>query len=217
MDLPAGLRAVGHFQGRPIDLHDPVCTSLPRCIIWPLCLHLSNEQAVKTDFGGGDWRDLAEFIRLPSRMIAMIEDYRGDKTKAFTLLYLWDRGIPRNPGTLLKLIIAMDKIGFADYYLREPLQGEQATMSLYYYIYYIDCFDFRAIKEYTQSLSPEDIQKMFPILDITDIHWDEQLESSVISSSCSNDREDTEAAPGAADSRRRTCKYKNCFFLSESN
>ena len=127
MDLPSSLRSTCYYKGRPIDLNDPICVSLPRDIIWPLCLHLSNEQAIIMDSGGGDWRTLADFIGLPLRIIETIEDYRGDKTKAFTLLKLWDRGIPVNPGSLLKLIIALHKSGFSESYLRDfivtPLQG----------------------------------------------------------------------------------------------
>lgn len=126
MDLPAGLRSTGSYRGHPVGLQDPICVSLPRHIILPLCAHLSNEQAVIMD-SGGDWRTLADYIGLPVRMIEMIEDYRGDKMKAFTLLKLWDRGIPRNPGTLLKLIIALHRSGFSESYLRDliikPLQG----------------------------------------------------------------------------------------------
>lgn len=127
MELPAVIRTVGQYKRYQINLQEPICTALPRSIILPLCIELSHEQAVMTDYGGGDWRDLAEFIGLPSTMIRLIEEYRGDKTKAFTLLDLWDRGISHNPGTLIKLIIAMDRGGF-NALLRDfiitPLEGK---------------------------------------------------------------------------------------------
>lgn len=121
------LRTTGSYRGRQINLDDPISISLPRDIILPLCTHLSGEQAVTLDFGGGDWRDLADFIGLPSQIIELIDESR-DGLKAYTLLKLWDRGIARNPGTLLKLIIALHESGFAGSYLQEfivtPLQGE---------------------------------------------------------------------------------------------
>ncbi|XP_003388635.1 PREDICTED: uncharacterized protein LOC100636250 [Amphimedon queenslandica] len=169
MALPPSLRSTGYYKGHPIDLNDPICLSLPRDIIWPLCLHLSNEQALIMDSGGGDWRTLADFIGLPLRIIEMIEDYRGDKTKAFTLFKLWDRGIPVNPGSLLKLIVALHKSGFRDSYLRDfivsPLQG---------------CIPFQDIKDYIDRLSPDEMCQMFPRLTVNDIHWDEDLEATVV-------------------------------------
>ena len=121
------LRTTGSYRGRQINLDDPICISLPRDIIVPLCTLLSGEQAVTLDHGGGDWRDLADFIGLPSQIIELIDESR-DGFKAYTLLKLWDRGITRNPGTLLKLIIALHEGGFGRSYLEDyivaPLQGE---------------------------------------------------------------------------------------------
>lgn len=45
----------------------------------------------------------------------------------------------------------------------------------------LDCIDFKAIKDYIERLSPDEICEMFPRLSLTDIHWDEDLESTVIS------------------------------------
>jgi hypothetical protein len=99
----------------------------------------------------------------------MIEDTRGRTCKAYMLLKLWDQGIPSNPGSLLKLIIAMYKSGFAGSYLKDfiltPLK---------------DCFDFDClIREYIEKLSSRDIREMFPILDVNDVLWDEELESDL--------------------------------------
>lgn len=126
---------VGYYEGRQINLQDPICISLPRSIIWPLCAHLSNEQAIMTDIGG-DWRNLAEFIGLPPAIIQMIDDIRGRNSKAYTLLKLWDQKIPPNRGTLLKLIVALHNAGFAKSYLKEliitPLKGKITMLFLHF-------------------------------------------------------------------------------------
>ena len=182
--MSSPFQIIGYYQGRPINLQDPICTSLPRCIIWPLCAHLSNEQAIMTDIGG-DWRDLAEFIGLPSTIIQMIDGIRGRTCKAYTLLKLWDTKISRNNGTLLKLIIALYKAGFAMSYLKEciitPLQGINHDLKcILLHNKIIDTFDFTSIQEYVQNLQQDEIRELFPILQVEDVQFDDELESDVL-------------------------------------
>ena len=125
--MSEGTNYLGIYEGRRICLDKPIC-SLPRRILWPLCLYLSGEQPVYIEGIGGDWKTLANYIHLPSVMEERIEDYtRGKKTTpAFVLLDMWDKGIRKNPGSIRKLMIAMHQSGLVAYlnqYILSPLQG----------------------------------------------------------------------------------------------
>ena len=113
------------YKGHEVDIDGPIC-NLPREVIWPLAANLSIPSPVDLDGRGGDWRDLAGYIRLPITTIDLIED-SGGKTKAFTLLKLWDRGIKKNRGTVRKLMVALHEAGFGDSFLKDfmlkPLLG----------------------------------------------------------------------------------------------
>ena len=123
-----GLTRLGSYEGRSIYLDKPI-SSLPRKILWPLCINLSGEQPVYIEGIGGNWRTLASYIHLPSIMEEQIEDYaRGNKrtTPAFTFFDLWDNGIQKNPGSIRKLVIAMHQSGLVAYlkkHVLAPLQG----------------------------------------------------------------------------------------------
>lgn len=122
-----GTDNLGKFEGCPIDLNAPIC-SLPRNIMWPLCVNLSVEQSVFIEGSGGDWKSLGSYIHLPAVMEERIEEYsRGKKTTpAFVLLDLWDRGIKKNPGSIRKLLIALHQSGMVTYlnqHILAPLQG----------------------------------------------------------------------------------------------
>lgn len=102
-----------------IDLDGPIC-GIPKDVIWPLCAHLSLESPLHVVGRGGDWKDLADYVGLPTIAIDLIKD-RNDKTKAFTFFKLWDRGIKKNRGTVRKLIIALYEAGFSESYSRDHL------------------------------------------------------------------------------------------------
>ncbi len=107
------------YRGREIDIDGPICC-LPREIIWPLCANLSLESPVDVTGRGGDWRDLAGHIGLPTIVIELIQR-SSERTKPYALFELWDNGIVKNRGSVRKLIIALHEAGFKDSFLGDHL------------------------------------------------------------------------------------------------
>ena len=107
------------YRGYEIELDGPIC-GLPRNIILPLCLNLSLETLVDTSGIGGNWKDLAGHVGLPTIIIELIEQC-ADRTKPYTFFELWDNRIKKNVGSVRKLIIALHEAGFGDSYLRDYL------------------------------------------------------------------------------------------------
>ena len=48
------------------------------------------------------------------------------------------------------------------------------------YISILGCIPFQEIKHYIDRLSPDDMCQMFPRLTVNDVHWDEDLEATVV-------------------------------------
>ena len=109
-----------------VDIDGPI-RNLPSDALLPLCMRLSTNSVL-----GHDWRNLADYIRLPFEIVTLIDQMDTSRSlKAFKLVELWDAGIKKNPGTVRKFIVALIECGHFRGYLedfRKQLIGENVII-----------------------------------------------------------------------------------------